>query len=97
MYRVSHYGVGIEKVEVVKETEKCICLQDFTWDTPPTPRPGKSHRELKTDRNRFFDTFESTKTELIEMCKNTIIRNERNLTMAKNQLAKAENLTEFTP
>ena len=83
MYRFKQYGFGIEVVEVVKESEKCVWLQQYTWGSPPKRVEGKSRRELKSYRNQFFEDFETAKAELMHRCRN-------NIENCKAQLYKAE-------
>ena len=94
MYRVKQYGFGIETVEVVKESKKCVWLQDYTWRSPPTPIPGKYHRELKTKHNQFFETFGEAKESLVSICRDGVAFCEKDLVNRKQRLEDAKSMME---
>jgi hypothetical protein len=92
MYSFKQYGFGIEVVEVVKESEKCVWLQQYTWGSPPKRIEGKSRRELKSYRNQFFDDFETAKAELMHRCRDNIERCKEQLYKEEGRLTEVSNM-----
>jgi hypothetical protein len=70
----------IEKVNVVKETEHFVTLENGRRD-------GK-----RTDHYAYFDTWEEAKQWIVKHCQSEVERNKQRLEHSENALAKAQNL-----
>lgn len=77
-YCITSYRSDIRPVEVVKETEKTVTLQETDWRGLPRER-----RARKDGYDRFFPTWEEAHSVMLE-------RSERKLTSAKEAVQAAE-------
>ncbi len=92
-YRTGGYPDVIQRLEVVKETEKQIVVLDVDlWGGKP-----KERRHTKqSGYHNFFDTFEQAKAFLMERCDSKIRSYQSSLDSIKAQKAKYNELHEVT-
>jgi len=81
-YRTCSWKRAIEKVEVIKETEKSVWLS------------GKSHESKVSGHRCYFDTFEEAKKHLITKYKRRVVEAKTSLECSEIDLKFAEELTD---
>jgi hypothetical protein len=80
----------IEKIEVEKETEKCV----FIKRTDYKGKPILDRNNKRSDYYNFFDTFEEAKQFLLSKSYNRINSYKHNLELEKNKYKEILNLQE---
>jgi hypothetical protein len=80
------YGGELTRVEIEKETDKCVWIK---WSC------GRVDRTLKINSwHKFFNSFPEAKQYLVDRARTAVERCKRDLPDAENQLAVALALTE---
>jgi hypothetical protein len=98
-YRTGGYGDNlIQRVEVVKETEKqiTVLMPDY-WSMPGKEKKFREQREAKRSNHQsYFDTFADAKAFLMSVCDGQIASYQSSLDRVKAHKQKINNLQEST-
>ena len=85
-YKINRWDVGIDKVEIVRETDKSVWLKD---------RFGKARRETKTSYYCVYcDTWKEAYAKLLDRAESSIDSKKSSLEYAKQKLKEVLALEE---
>jgi hypothetical protein len=91
-WKTSAFGVWIEPVECVKETEKQLVLRVKQWTRAGEPERFYERRVSKISSDRYFDSWDEAKAYLLERAQTQLVGAQRALQHRQDELGNIKGL-----